>query len=623
MANDIWERRLLELEGGRDPLAVGGDPWADRMQQLDTKFALKAPSIERRTVAAGLYPFDENKRRAYMLEKGYDPFYDLPRGEGGRREDIADIIESGVPMGLKVGLQTAGELGGFAVGGVPGFAAGGGLGTGVAQTGIEAYARLRALQPKEGGALGRIGRETAVGAGTSLAGQGIARAVPAVGRFVGSRLGRLGSRVEKFMLTNVTRMPQTMQNWVKGRWTEVSTIVSKPLRAIKGIVRHQIMEPLAAAKAKLGSKVNEARKIARTAFQQVDFEDLAREVDEIAGSYVGSVTSREINYGRSIVRGLEKTSELLNRASSYVDETTGKAFSTVSKKHRKAFEQLYAKGRARWDNRMDDLIELSRGYGKAVEKVSAGGERSLENITASQSFFGQVTKAVDARLAAAVPEYAGVLSNYSAFMRFYSAFQDFVGKDPKQLTEFIAAGMLGDETPATTYAKDAMRYLYKYADEIGISRTALDLGKDAAASLWMKNPEVMTAGVKTFLGPITGRIVGGVIGAGAGAATGYARGGRKGAAVGGAIGLGVTLPYMTPQMATALYRTVERGARSRAVTAGRAALQRAGRPAGAGIRAAIRKPINDAIESIKERFGLMTTEEDLNNMKKSRAVAIE
>ncbi len=229
---------------------------------------LPQASIAERGMANALFTGDENARKAYLMQRGKNP--NEPGMFTSPRETLADVVESAGPA-----AKLAGQIGGEALGtpfGVAGIAGGGGLGRSAVQTGVEGLADVTGMGIPGGNE--RVAKEGAIGAITSLGGQVLAKGVPKVISMINDKFP-LVKKSEEFMLTNITRMSKGMQDWVKGRWTDVYNTAQDPLRELTLKVNSGIIDPIRRIRTDFGKQLTAAKLDAFMNAVRPDFTGLA------------------------------------------------------------------------------------------------------------------------------------------------------------------------------------------------------------------------------------------------------------------------------------------------------------------------------------------------------------
>ena len=597
-----------------------------RRDEAAQKVTRKQPSIARRMYAAAAFP-DEGKRKAYMMDKGFEPEYDLPLGSGGAREFAADWMESPV---LQSG-RMAGLIGGEAVGGMfagkPGYVAGGAAGSAAVQGLIEDTAknidRVRAIARRTPGlqdsdfaqapdisvegSEARVAREALMGGTAATLGLAMKGGTGLVRKAAQTKVGRVltyiprtfaeavkkgAKAVESYLLTNVSIMTKPMQEYVKNNWSRLSKLAqsNKLMSHLDSNIQKRFIGPLKAAQRTLGAQVGVAKQQAMKDLTSVDMTGLGEEAKNIAARYAGNVTSTEASKTVQIARNLERLNRFARMLESNVP-AKGKIAGLEAFKRRLA--NLYM-------STYDDLIEMSR-------KVS-GGMQGAGGPSPLTSMMGEIKKAVMNKYGMT----SGASEAFSKYSELTSLSDDIInllGPDSKTQLDNLSKFILADDKPANFHVKQAMHNVIANANRLGIDITpgVMTRMKDIITATWMKDPRLLTAGVKTFLLPAAGGTVGGAAGAAVDALTGTT--GRRGrwARTGTAIGAGITLPYMTPKTTAIMYRALEQG--SGATKAAASAIAKAAPDIVARARL-VEKPVNDAIESIRRKFMGVEDEEE-------------
>jgi hypothetical protein len=568
------------------------------------KAIMKQPSIMRRMYGAAAFP-NEQKRKAYMLDKGFDPEYDRPLGSGGLREFGADMAESVVPGGLKTGGLLAGGKIGALVGGVPGAILGAGAGTAAAQQLFEDTAqnidRVRAIAKRtpglqesdfalapdiyeEEGRLGRAGMEFATGAAAQTLGYGVKGAAKLLGkggkaiaqtkvaRTLGEAMKKGKDAVESYMLTNVSTMTKPMQEWAKHNWSRLYHLAkdNKLIQKLDNRVQKLFFEPLAKAKTTLGRHVGEAKRDVMTHLGEVDLAGVGDDAKNIVTRYVGNVTSTEGNAAAQIARNLER----LNRVARTF------AAGVPAKGKIKGIESFQKRVTQAYIEQLDKLIQMGRA-------TSAGMKG--RDPSALTSMISEVKKAIFTKYGL-TSNQAPAFQRYSDLAGLMDDVSKYIGDDKAQMLNNIAKSVLADDNTANYHTKQALDNIVKNAGRLGIDigESTMNRMKDYVTALWMGQGKILTAGVKTFLPSTVASAAGGLVG------------GRKGATIGGGIGLALTAPYMTPKSAALMYSTLESigriGSKAASSYITKAVPVIAARAKLAG------KPIETAIEGIRRKF---------------------
>jgi len=558
--------KTYEIEGPRPPTQ-------DEVKNLIKETVIRAPggpservglgeaSIGERAMANALFTGNENARKAYLMQRGKSP--DEPGAFTSPRETLADVVESAGPAAKLLG-QVGGEMFG-APGGVGGFAVGSGAGRGTVQAGIEGIAGATGMDVP--GARERVAKEATIGAITSLGGKVLSKGIPKAISFINNKFP-LVEKTEEYMLTNITKMSRSMQDWVKGRWTEVYNAATEKLgpktlvkhdpgKVLDMKVRQEVIPFIKELKANLGVDVTEAKQIKNI---RPDLSGLDRElVTDVFPSYA------------DITRG-EKAS-MLRLTRNLAKPQKGGGLAKI----------------------MDRLTLMQR---KLTSSIAPG---DLKSMTEMQSFMGAVRKKIMERVKVANPTLKDTIDKYIDFMDTYDLFETYIGSKEGQIANYFKTKLFDVKD---TYGQDALNKMF--SPHLG-GATLIRL-KDLSAADFMRSGAAMASGYKAYIPT--------AIGAGVGGTVGYLMGGKegrlKGAAVGAGIGGGATLPYVTPAWASGMYRLLEKGRplyRGAEWLTGKTLLH--------GPKL-LTTPLGESINELSGQFGIDVTDEDINKLRSSK-----
>ena len=545
--------KTLVVEGSRPPTQTEAEKLFEQ--------AMPRASIAERAIANALFTGDENARKAYLMQRGKSPTE--PGMFTSPRETLADIVESAGPA-AKLAGQVGGEVFG-SQGGPGGFVLGGGAGRGAVQAGVEGIADVAGMGTP--GAAGRVAKEANIGAMTSLGGKVLSKG------FSMAKNIPLIKKGEEYMLTNITKMSKGMQEWVKGRWTEVYNASKEPLRILAQKVEKEVIRPIRLIRSDFGKKLTIAKKDAFMAATRPNFVGIAGEMkDEVLPGYFGNITTREAKAILNLAKKLEKSN---------VAKTSA--------------QKGYIKA-------MDSLTELQRKITSGFSKLSPDDMRSTNAITA---IFRDFKRRVTDRAKATSPELAKSLDDYVKFADLIDEWDTYVGHDKKTILGFFTDHLFGDESEANIYGRDAITAMFtpEYLGEGNLFRI-----RDLVASSWMRGKQVATSGYKAFLPT--------VVGSGVGATAGQILGGKEGRVTGAKIGAGIggalTLPYVTPALASGMYKILEKGG-----PAMKALDWFAMRGLLHGPKL-LTTPLGEALNELSGSFGIDATVDDINKLRSSK-----
>lgn len=539
---------------------AGQPPTDDVIEEMIAANA-PAPSIEERVLANALYTGDNAGRSSWLKAQGKSPvepgqWYREPGILPKLRELTADVAETGIAQGGKALAQTQGEslgsssgaaLGAMVgnpataiTGGTAGFIAGGGAARSAAQKFFEEYASAT-KRPIDSS---RVRQEFATGSLTSAAG----KLLGVTGQ--GFKKTAAGKALEKFYLTNVTRIPSMMQGWAHNRWTQVTNLAKTQEEAYGKFhdLASKTFSKLFKKKDDIGESLNAIR------YSKM-FEDpikppmpgLVEETKALTKDFLGSMKITT-----------DMADDLLYTAQT-LENLGGKNLSALPS--REAVKAIRAAAKANKEPAPEGLIAredaeaLYRDAYNNFVNFGAKGEKDPGKATGalSYAFKKLVTKNLPeaAEESAKYQELALQLDHIGSMFKEDSIVTDKAKMD--SAVKFIADHIFDEKSIG--FDKAFAKVIEQHA-----GKETLHTLMDLVTAYTLRDPNIVTAGVKTGYPSIIGGAAGGLIGYAASGGDWKAAG--KGAGIGSGLGLASSIPFMVPGMATNMYRALEAVGRS-------------------------------------------------------------